>query len=925
MEQLIGKTLGNYEIVELIGKGGMAAVYKGFQSSMNRHVAVKIMAQQYSSDPAFVGRFKNEAQVIAQIEHAHILPVYDFGEHDGMLYIVMRYLPTGTLEDRIVEGGMPGKDAVAIFKQIASALDFAHSRGIIHRDLKPANILIDGQGNAFLSDFGIAKSLEGGQNLTGTGSVVGTPTYMSPEQGLGEDIDSRTDIYALGVMLFEMLTGRVPFTADNPMAVMLKHINEAPPSVRSFNPNIHPEVEAVVLQAMAKERADRFQKAEEMIEALEYAVSAATGAAVATRPDSFHSIEAVSSAAGPIPTLSAPVSGIPQSATAVPFPGAPGMPAPLSPLAQLDEIKIDLNSISTWIASKEWLGTWVQALGLSLATFVMLLRLTENATLEVGLLSLVPGILLYGLLRAPMVGALTSMLLILAPLLAHAPGLAVIWLVATIVVGARLSSREIMLMLVTAAVAGNPLGWLVPLLAPWWLRARRVVTPVALGTIFAVLFAITLGWPDAGGLLPAPTLSPDVKEKLFFTDFNTTYLGLFEDSSTWLGYTDMQGLLATLLHTNTTIGNIIVDTLGLPLIIAAAWALAAVLSVSNRRVDHPALRAMGLGLGFSLLLSVHLLYRPEAAGLDNIRFFPILLAVLTLPISFLLSQWPIQADPAAGSKSGTNLNLLRRTAGAFFMSLGVSFFAAYLIDSPTFPAIVWGGIIGTLATIANPLIGPPLVFASLIAALAPVRLTQTIIVAIILFLYVVVSFFFDKRRPRAWNPLGAGVIIGSPGMAGLGILPLGALSLGALEAQVPSALLIIATHIILVAVLGNQVNPLAFITQVITALAGILVIERLMSIKLLDTLNQKLRRLIFTVGMALIMAISYYTVGNVAEGMFFRALLLSIITSGALVAAMGNRAMFWRQFIERKEDEEPEDYTLDEDITGPWARQRPQG
>src|SRR5574341_113452 len=174
-DQFIGKKLGNYEIIEQVGKGGMAGVYKGFQPSMNRTVAIKIMAQQYSGEEKFIQRFKNEAQLIAQLEHAHILPVYDFGEEEGTLYIVMRFLDAGTLEDRIdTEKGMPLKDAVSYFTQLAGALDYAHSKGVIHRDLKPSNVLVDRQGSAFLSDFGIAKALEDTSKLTGTGGVVGT-------------------------------------------------------------------------------------------------------------------------------------------------------------------------------------------------------------------------------------------------------------------------------------------------------------------------------------------------------------------------------------------------------------------------------------------------------------------------------------------------------------------------------------------------------------------------------------------------------------------------------------------------------------------------------------------------------------------------------------------------------------------------------
>jgi tRNA A-37 threonylcarbamoyl transferase component Bud32 len=931
MEQLVGRQLGKYDIVEMIGKGGMAAVYKGYQASMNRYVAVKVMAQQFSDDEAFVNRFKNEAQLIAQLEHAHILPVYDFGEQEGLLYIAMRYLPTGTLEDRIVAGGMPTKDAVSIFTQVASALDYAHSQGIIHRDLKPANILIDAQGNAFLSDFGIAKSLEGGQNLTGTGSVVGTPTYMSPEQGLGEEIDARTDIYALGIMLFEMLTGRVPFSADNPMAVMLKHINEPPPALRQFKESIHEEIEGVVLQAIAKEKEARFQTAREMIDALNYAVQLASGN-VTVRPPRPAAARTIASS--PLaPTMPTPVAGAPQPATAATVPGAaavaeagitaPPAPTHVSELAALDDIKVELNALSTWLAKREWLGHWLQAGGLSAATFVLLLRLTEGALLEVGLLSLVPGLLLYGLLRAPMVGALTSMLLILIPLLAHSPGLAALWLIGTVIAGARLSSREIMLSLFTLVAAGHPLGWVVPLLFPWWVRSRRMVVPAAFGVIYATLFAITLGWPDAGGLLPVPRFPADILADLSFSAYDTTYLGLFEDADRWLFYRELDLVTDNILLTADFLSSVLEATRGLPFVAAAAWALASVLTTSNARVSSRVLRASGIGLGYLLLVGVHVAYHPEDIPLPGVTVVSLLLTVVAAAAAFALSQWPIQADPAKGSQSGTILNLLRRTLGAFYMALGVGFFAGLLMR-PLYSIPMWlvAGL-GILVTIANPLIGPPITFAALVAALLQDHRALGVILAVTLFLWVILSFAFDRRRPRTWNPLGAGMIIGSPGMALMGILPLGPISMGALEAQVPSALLAIAAQVVLVTAVSPRIDAFALIVQIITALAGVLVVERLMSVGLLSNLHQKLRRLIFTGAIALAMAVSYYTLGRAAPDMFWLGMLVSVVAGAMFVLAMGNRAMFWRQFIERKDEDEIEE-AADEDVTGPWARSKKQ-
>ncbi len=930
MDQYVGRQIGNYKIIELIGKGGMAAVYKGYQPSMNRNVAIKIMAQQYTGEEAFVQRFENEARLIAQLEHAHILPVYDFGQQEGMLYIVMRYLPTGTLEDRITRDGMPIREAVHIFNQIASALDYAHSRGVIHRDLKPANILIDAQNNAFLSDFGIAKSLEEQSNLTGTGGVVGTPTYMSPEQGLGEKIDARSDIYALGVMLFEMLTGQVPFTADNPMAVMLKHINELPPHPSEIKPSIPTEVSAVVLRSLSKNPADRYQTAKEMADALEQAILAASGQRTRAGRLPVATVPGQAGASPQAATLPAPIPGRPQPATAVPgqagvaIPSAdaaiavPGRPGEVSALMAMGEITIELNKVSAWLDAHEVVGTWMQAIGLSLVTWLILVRLTSGATLETALLALIPGVVLYGLLRAPTVGALVSFILILAPLLAHTPGLALIWLLVTIIAGARLNSREIMLTLVTMLVAGHPLGWIIPLLAPWWLRVRRTVLPVALGVTLAMLFAFTLRWPTAGGLLPVPGISDEAYYNMQFSPFDTTFLGLFENTGLWSPWTDPQRLWEAIQATFVMIGSALAYTSASPLMVAAAWATASTLSVSNQRVDSPYLRALGLAMGFALLMVAHLLFRP--AGLGGVSTQALVLVVISAVLAFLFSQWPIQANPIKGNKIGTTLRMLRQTLGVLFMALGVSFFTEYLTRdavSPLYPVFWMGGVFGTLVMITNAQVGPPIVFASLVAALAPIKPVQSAVMGGLLFIYLVVSSLFDRRRPRHWNPLGAGLIIGAPGMAAAGILPLGPLALGALEAQVPAALLAVASHVLLITV-STGINPLAVIVQVITTLAGVLVVERLMGLSLLGSLNHKLRRLIFTVGAGLLMAVSYYTLGQAAPiSILIRALALSMVSAAVLVAAMGDRALFWRQFIEREEEEH--EVLEDEEVTGPWT------
>jgi photosystem II stability/assembly factor-like uncharacterized protein len=274
MTNFIGQTIGGYRIVEQIGLGGMATVYKAYQPAMDRYVAFKIISTHLTQDPAFVKRFEQEAKVIARLEHLHILPVHDYGERDGCLFLVMRFIEGGTLKERMQGGPLSLDEARRVVTQVGSALDYAHQRGVIHRDLKPSNILIDPQGNCYLSDFGIAKMAEGTLGLTGSG-VVGTPHYMAPEQGQSLKVDHRADIYAMGIVVYEMVTGRVPFDAETPFAVVLKHLTEPLPLPRALRPDLPEEVERVILKALAKDPADRYQSMRDLVAAFEQAVSAA--------------------------------------------------------------------------------------------------------------------------------------------------------------------------------------------------------------------------------------------------------------------------------------------------------------------------------------------------------------------------------------------------------------------------------------------------------------------------------------------------------------------------------------------------------------------------------------------------------------------------------------------------------------------------
>ncbi len=274
MEDLSGRQLGAYRIVSQIGEGGMAAVFRAYQPGVDRYVALKILPRQLGADPTFLGRFQQEAKVLAQLQHPHILPVFDFGEDDGYTYIVMPFVESGTLADLLQGRPLEMSQIRTIISQVGDALDYAHERGLVHRDIKPSNILVDARGNCLLTDFGIAKIFAATARYTTTGSLIGTPAYMSPEQGRGGLVDGRSDIYSLGIILYEMATGRVPFQAETPIAVIYKHAQEPLPLPRTLNPQLSEAVETVILKALAKQPEDRFPTASAMAQALHNAAGA---------------------------------------------------------------------------------------------------------------------------------------------------------------------------------------------------------------------------------------------------------------------------------------------------------------------------------------------------------------------------------------------------------------------------------------------------------------------------------------------------------------------------------------------------------------------------------------------------------------------------------------------------------------------------
>ncbi len=256
---------GRYALQGLVGQGGMADVELAHDRVLDRQVAVKILHSRYADDPGFRERFKREARAAASLNHPNMVAVYDTGEEDGRPFIVMEYVAGRTLRDVLRREGVLPHRAAEITSDAAVALHYAHERRLVHRDVKPANIMVSNEGQVKVTDFGIARALNS-ETVTQTAAVFGTAAYIAPEQAQGLDVDARTDVYSLGVVLYEMLTGRQPFTADSAVALAYKHVSEDPVRPRDINPEISPALEAVVLKAMAKNPANRYQSARELSE-----------------------------------------------------------------------------------------------------------------------------------------------------------------------------------------------------------------------------------------------------------------------------------------------------------------------------------------------------------------------------------------------------------------------------------------------------------------------------------------------------------------------------------------------------------------------------------------------------------------------------------------------------------------------------------
>ncbi|MEE8391977.1 MAG: FHA domain-containing serine/threonine-protein kinase [Anaerolineae bacterium] len=302
MKAWSGQTIGGYQIAEEAGQGGMATVYRAYQAQLERWVAVKIMHTTETSSKEFLARFRREARAIAKLRHPNILTIYDYGEERGIAYIVMEYVPGGTLKTHLTGQPMEWPDAAMLVVPVGRALAYAHSEGIVHRDVKPANILLARPDWPMLADFGLVKLVGGQRDITRPGASIGTPAYFSPEQAMGDDVDHCSDIYSLAIVLYQLLTGRLPFESDSPIELMLRRLHDSPTPPRHLNPRITPQLEAIILRALAREPTARYPTMEALVNDLTR-VPGATGraalSATSAAPAATARLGALSPVAGP--------------------------------------------------------------------------------------------------------------------------------------------------------------------------------------------------------------------------------------------------------------------------------------------------------------------------------------------------------------------------------------------------------------------------------------------------------------------------------------------------------------------------------------------------------------------------------------------------------------------------------------------------
>lgn len=264
----VGENVGPYRIIEQLGQGGMATVFKAYHASLDRYIAIKVLHPAFGEDPAFEARFQREARVVAKLEHPNIVPIYDYAEHEKRPYLVMKFIEGSTLKAKLDQGPLASNEILGIVDAVGSALAYAHKRNVLHRDIKPSNVLVAEDGQIYLADFGLARIAQLGESTLSGDMIIGTPQYISPEQAMGvKDLDERTDLYSFGVMLYELVVGKVPFNADTPFAIIHDHIYSPLPLPRKVNPSVPEQVERVLLKALAKDRLDRYENVNQMVSA----------------------------------------------------------------------------------------------------------------------------------------------------------------------------------------------------------------------------------------------------------------------------------------------------------------------------------------------------------------------------------------------------------------------------------------------------------------------------------------------------------------------------------------------------------------------------------------------------------------------------------------------------------------------------------
>jgi serine/threonine-protein kinase len=320
MSFALGENVGPYRITEQLGQGGMATVYKAFHAALDRYVAIKALHPAFGEDPNFEARFQREARLVARLEHPHIVPIYDYAEHEGRPYLVMKFIEGDTLKARLQRGPLSTAEITNVVESVGAALAYAHQQGILHRDIKPSNVLLGTDGHMWLADFGLARIAQAAESTLSSDMIMGTPQYISPEQAMGDKkLDEGTDIYSFGVMLYELVVGQVPFNADTPFSIIHDHIYSPLPMPRAINPKVPEPVERVLLKALAKERADRYPDVTALVRAFKEAWVEAgipmQGTAITMRPAALKAaaITAASAASAPAQGSATVVSAAPRS------------------------------------------------------------------------------------------------------------------------------------------------------------------------------------------------------------------------------------------------------------------------------------------------------------------------------------------------------------------------------------------------------------------------------------------------------------------------------------------------------------------------------------------------------------------------------------------------------------------------------------